>query len=333
MWGVWLHSCKEKHKSNKLSLGKELEVVNNEELKSCLGGRWISWGSYDDYVWGFVDEVVVYSNGGGGGTHDYGDFWRGFGGGYNEDYGDYGGGNSSNANFYQTNPIKDGIDITNGKHFTFNTSANATFDSQLKDILATNKTIKGLLSYFDKGYVHLTFGIKNLGKNTAQTEYVTAESYHINFDSKHINEKGFSLNAKTDNISYDYSKTKNDMERLVVVIAHEAIHAKHYAVYQDAIREARGYPQTAANILLQKGYSQEFVEIYFVKASNGQWDYNRDGKSNDRAHQYMEKYDHGVIDKALEEYRKDRGLWKTYYFLFLQEWYAPARIYNRKKQR
>ena len=43
-----------------------------------------------------------------------------------------------------------------------------------------------------------------------------------------------------------------------------------------------------------------------MKNLNGEWDYNRDGKSNDRAHEYMRKYDHGVIDKALEEYRKDR---------------------------
>lgn len=90
-------------------LEKELEVVSNGELKSYLGGRWVSWGGYDDYVWdlGWLDEVVVYGNSGGGPA--YGDFWRGFGNGY-EDYGDYGGG-SSGGNSQNTQQNNDPINL------------------------------------------------------------------------------------------------------------------------------------------------------------------------------------------------------------------------------
>lgn len=215
-----------------------------------------------------------------------------------------GGSYQSSTNSYQVDPIKDGIGLNN-KNFTFNTTGNSVFDKQLKDILSTNKTIKGLLSYFEKGIIHMTFGIENLGRSTAHTDYVSPESYHINFNSNQINQDGFHWNPKTDNIGYDYSKTRDNMERLVVVIAHEAIHAKHYATYEDAMREAENHPDVAANILLRRGYSQEFIEIYFVKDNKGEWHHNADGR-NDRAHEYMRKYDHGVIDKALEEYRKDR---------------------------
>jgi heterogeneous nuclear ribonucleoprotein A1 len=317
-------------------LEKEMEILTKKQMNACKGG---GYGTYNNpwtleefyyleslgiklkgYVNGpdgteyieMLDPVTVYGNFSTGNKFEgmdiqnkrymyeqyqkqgYTSGWFGFS--------SYGGG----GGYTQPDPIKDGVDITNSKHFTFNTGTNAAFDSQLKDILSTNKTIKGLLSYFDKGYVHLTFGIENLGRSTAYTKYVSPESYHINFNSNQINQDGFHWNPETDNIGYDYSKTRDNMERLVVVIAHEAIHAKHYAAYEDAVREARGFPHTAANRLLQSGYSQEFVEIYFVKNLNGEWDYNRDGKSNDRAHEYMRKYDHGVIDKALEEYRKDR---------------------------
>lgn len=205
-------------------------------------------------------------------------------------------------------PIKDGININSG-NFTFNTLKNEAFHKQLTNILSTNKTIKGLLSYFDKGIVHMTFEVKDLEqKRIAQTNYVSSDSYHIEFNSQMINQYGWSSNHKGfDNIGYDWSKARTAEERLVITLAHEAIHAKHYATYEDAMREGKNYPHIVAQILLDRGYSQEFVKIYFIKDNNGEWKHNVEGR-NDRAHEYMRKYDHSVIDKALEEYRRDREL-------------------------
>lgn len=236
-------------------------------------------------------------------------------GSYNEEdqggtyyYGGYSGGTPST-------PTKDGIDI-NSSHFTFKTQENQAFHQQLTNILSTNKTIKGLLGYFKNGVVHLTFGIKDLDIQTlARTDYKSQESYHIEFNSKVIGQNGWSLNYKgKNNIDYDFSKASTTEERLLITLIHEVIHAKHYATYEDAFREAQKispykepYPNDIANNLLSRGYSQEFVEIYLIKDCEGGWHYNSVGR-NDRAHDYMRKYDHGVIDKALEEYRRDRGL-------------------------
>ncbi|MDO4729348.1 MAG: hypothetical protein Q4B43_10160 [Bacteroidota bacterium] len=241
-----------------------------------------SGGLYDSYYYGSdynsYDEIPSYSGGGGGES-------------------------------YHNNPTRDGIDISNSKHFSFKTQSNVAFDRQLKDILSSNKTIKGILSYFDKGIVHMTFSVKDLeGSRLAQTNYVSSESYHIEFNSKRIDQNGWNSNYKgKDNIGYDFSKARTTEECLVITLAHEAIHAKHYATYEDTMRKASNRPDIAANILLDRGYSQEFVEIYFKKDSEGEWYHNSDGR-NDRAHEYMRKHDHSVIDKALEEYRRDRGL-------------------------
>lgn len=87
---------KQQAKLSLAELEKEMNIVSNIELKSCLGGwRGRGFDPYDDYVWdlGWIDEVVVY---GGGGRSNYDDFWRDFGGSDpSEDDYYYGGGSPS----------------------------------------------------------------------------------------------------------------------------------------------------------------------------------------------------------------------------------------------
>lgn len=211
-------------------------------------------------------------------------------------------------------PIKDGININSG-NFTFNTQKNEVFHKQLTDILSTNKIIKELLGYFENGVVHLTFDINDLEEKTfAQTIYPSTESYHIVFNSQMIDENGWNYAYKgKDNIGFDHSKAQNTDERIIIILTHEAMHAKYRAIYEDAFREAQKislykdpYPEDIVNHLFNNGYSQEFIEIFFIKR-NGEWRYNENEKS-DKTHEYMRKHNHSVIDKALEEYRKDRSL-------------------------
>lgn len=91
-------------------------------------------------------------------------------------------------------------------------------------------------------------------------------------------------------------------EALVVTLTHEAIHANHLAIFNDALLQGKTYYDTIF-ILQEKGYSQEFIDIFVDKETAG-WE--QDGEQiKANMHEYMRKYDHGVIDSALEEYRKD----------------------------
>lgn len=211
--------------------------------------------------------------------------------------GGYGGDNSG--------ALTDGVDIYNTTNFTFKTQSQTVFNEQLTAILRSNTVLKSLLSYFDKGYVHLTFSVEEgmRREEAAYATYKTYESYHIVFNSEYVSEQGWVVpNIKTDNIGYDFTKLKSADEALLVTLTHEAIHANHFAIFNDALLQGKTYYDTIS-ILQDKGYSQEFINIFIDKETAG-WE--RDAEQlNANMHEYMNRYDLGVIDSALEEYRRD----------------------------
>ena len=52
------------------------------------------------------------------------------------------------------------------------------------------------------------------------------------------------------------------------------------------------------------GYNQEYVDI-FIESRNGKYSYVSGDQQVVNMHDYMDKYNQGVIDAALEEYRQD----------------------------
>ena len=235
-------------------------------------------GDYDDhsYPWGgYYDGYYIYNN------------WNGNSGG--------GGGSSSGPS---SNSLTDGVNIEN---FTFNTESEAAFHEQLTKILESNSILKNLLSYMNKGYVHLTFSISEMNQNVpASTDCSSDTSFCMTFNTQFINEDGWNRILKGDNIGYDWNKVKTKEEALVVILAHEAQHANHIARYYDVTKQANGDAVIAARIFREQGYSQEFVNIFIDENTHKYKEYFADG-----LHDYMKKYNHGVIDTALDEYRND----------------------------
>lgn len=262
------------------------------------GGSYV--GGYDG---GYVGGYDGGSNGGAGGGSG-GSSGSGTGGGS-------GSGNNSSymppgitGNCLDNNgSLYDGVNIQNTKNFTFNTESQSVFNEQLISILRSNSVLKSLLSYFDKGVVHMTFDIRG-DVSIAQTTYPSYESYHITFSSQHINENGWNKILLGDNIDYDWSKVRTTEEALVVVLTHEAQHANHVARFREAAQQANNEPIKTAKLLKEWGYSQEYVDI-FIENNNGKYSYVSGNQQVDNMHNYMNKYNHGVIDAALEEYRKD----------------------------
>lgn len=200
--------------------------------------------------------------------------------------------------------LTDGVDIGNIRNFTLNLDSQPVFNEQMVNILKSNSVLKTLLSYFDKGYLHLTFSIEGMDEHTtAYTTRQSDDSYHIVFNSQYITDQGWDIPLnRIDNIGYDWSKVNTVDEALVVTLTHEAIHANHLAIFNDALLQGKTYYDTIF-ILQEKGYSQEFIDIFVDKETAG-WE--QDGEQiKANMHEYMRKYDHGVIDSALEEYRKD----------------------------
>ena len=263
-----------------------------EEYSNFLTkGTW--YGGYVD-GYGFVDSSGSYDSGT-----------------YYDTSGSYGIGDSgSTSGSYNQN---DGVNIYNADHFSFNTG-NTTFDSQLTTLLKSNSVLKSVLSYFDKGIVHMTFEVNNLqtpdgSVKVAVTNFTSPESYHIIFNSDLINGSGWN-NTYTgiDNMGYDLSQGRTMEEKLLITLTHEAMHANHYARYQEALRNNDNKSHLAAIDLINRGYSEGFVDIFFNKDGNGIWQHENTADAIEKnMHDYMETWNRPLIDAALAEYRRDYG--------------------------
>lgn len=200
--------------------------------------------------------------------------------------------------------LTDGVNINDSRHFTFETESQAVFHQQLTNILKSNSVLKSLLSYFNKGIIHMTFEIDDVN-SIAQTTYPSHESFKIIFNSKFIDENGWNKILEQDNVGYDWSKVNTPDEALVIVLAHEAQHANHVARYYDALKQAENWPGKAALLLSEWGYEQEFIDIFFHTDEDGKWQHVPGEQQVENMHEYMKKYNQSVFDKALEEYRED----------------------------
>ena len=206
--------------------------------------------------------------------------------------------------------LTDGININDTKNFTFEMKEDSPFTRQLQEILKSNSVAKVLSSFFEKGIVHLTFGVSELASSPnsitiAETSFISEKLYRIDFNSSLINANGWN-NESTgkDNIGYDFSKAQSMEEKLIITVIHELMHANHVARYQAAMRENKRNYEKAAEWLKKAGYSQEFVDI-FIKEENGIWTRTSNEHRIQGLHEYIQKYNHGIIDQALEEYRKE----------------------------
>ena len=275
------------------------------------------------------------SGGGGGGSFWPGGGWPGSGGnagGYNPNHNSYyhghngywghngysnhygypgfygyhssGGGGGEWGGSDNSGSLTDGVNINDSRHFTFETESQAVFHQQLTNILKSNSVLKSLLSYFNKGIIHMTFEIDDVN-SIAQTTYPSHESFKIIFNSKFIDENGWNKILEQDNVGYDWSKVNTPDEALVIVLAHEAQHANHVARYYDALKQAENWPGKAALLLSEWEYDQEFIDIFFHTDEDGKWQHVPGEQQVENMHEYMKKYNQSVFDKALEEYRED----------------------------
>ena len=190
-----------------------------------------------------------------------------------------------------------------------------TFASEVKNILESNTTIKGLLDYFKKetGY-SLDFN-RAINPAPGYEDALAATSKNadkkgitITFNEKLITNTGFkgevgTGNGMVDNINH--SVTINPEEALVKLITHEIIHAQKDALYLKALNESESYSKKsdiqAYNWMVKNGYSADTITRIFSKDAFG----NIIRSSEDTEHAWMTKNSFPIIDKAIAEYKSD----------------------------
>lgn len=125
----------------------------------------------------------------------------------------------------------------------------------------------------------------------------------IRINRNHVNPtEGFTGNwNKTDNTDYQHDGTVQGT--LAACFAHEAIHAKHIAVLQQAMAHCHYNAHEAHNYLLRHGYSRDFANIFFTQ-QNGIWKLASSDEIATREHDYLGKYNHEVLDRVRNQYSR-----------------------------
>ena len=233
----------------------EWEDWDNDSGPQGGSGYWGDSGNYWGDTGNYFDDGYNTGVGGGssgGSSSNGGGSNSGSGSGSNSNSGSNNGGGTSDI----PPGMLDGIDI-NSRNYTFNTSEYSAFNKQLQSILESNSVISNLLSFFNNGVVHMTFGVSDLAEPTiAEWSYASDESFHIKFNSSLIDNDGWNYDfSGLDNAGFDFSQARNAEERLVITLAHEAMHASHYARFQAVMRDVENNKNNAVSFLEKQGYS------------------------------------------------------------------------------
>jgi len=209
--------------------------------------------------------------------------------------------------------IRDGINIDNENfHFDSSLDNHEAFKNQLLDILSSNSEIAALLGFFSNGVLDITFTVGS-SDGIAHLDHSNENMFIMNFDPSNIDENGFISLDALDNAGYDHTGLSG-LESLAVVIAHEAMHAKHAAVWDAALRDNSYSNEQAMNWLLGQGYSQDFVNIFTIESVNqfGDpiWIQNPDVSED--MHDYMEAHNQQYFDGVLQELQGDIQAYENY---------------------
>ena len=241
-------------------------------------------------------------------------FCRGTGPGQGGEIGG-GGGGGGIAPPPPSSPLPGRVDPNN---FTFQ-GIQGNFRSQLNRILGSNREIGFLLEFFDLKIVRMTFRLENLGTGSESVPALlranNPNSYYIVFNAHFFNNNnGLTRSITSCSAGFDWSQATTPEQRLVVVLAHEALHARHVALRDMAVREAqsRGHQGAtavahyAATWLLARGFNRDLVNTFFVESADGRWGYRQDGEDiRQRMENLIRDHNQGTLNNALNQFRND----------------------------
>ena len=283
---------------------------------------------YDDLYGYLLDEVVVTAPpptppphlpplppwfpgnpGFGGDGYGYGYDGYGYGYGYDDGGGGSGGGSTGNPSPPQPQPPSGGV---NPNNFTFQ-NIQGNFRTQLNRILQSNRVIGSILALFDRGVVRMIFRMEELRPGAAaHMNFVSQEVYHMVFSTRYFDHNGWITGRIAScNVGFDWSQATTPEQKLVVILAHEALHAKHRAFYDMALRvaendghvgSARVYP--AVNWLRMEGFSDDFINIWFVRNPNAgnRWEF-RQGDRTELMDNYIRDHNQDTLRDALNQFK------------------------------
>ena len=107
----------------------------------------------------------------------------------------------------------------------------------------------------------------------AHTDYTSKENFCIEFNIDCMKEYGWTaipVFGEDDETEVDWSTVKDAEEALLLILAHEAMHANHIARFYDAVKATGEKPIETARYLREAKYSDDFIKI-FIDEESGEY--------------------------------------------------------------
>lgn len=188
-----------------------------------------------------------------------------------------------------------------GIHLSDEVYQNEVLTQQILEALAASKPLLNLLSPFKNGQDDLTYVIRDLPSSTPM-ETTSSTQGHVTAINRKLIDGQYGFNGYTygaDQTGFEQDGTATSL--FSVSMAHEAIHANHFRLYYEGSRMFGDNPTNRANYLIDNGYNEEFVNIFYQKTAEG-WG-NRNALEIDTLeHEYMKKHYHPFMEGVRNDF-------------------------------
>lgn len=287
----------------------DIKILSEEDKKTYMGGgngsiaSPYTWEEYmrmgNSFRHGFVEDpenynIANYLSTPYWGEHEEKDFsfW-----GTNDAnsffYSNGTSGNSENDSERQRITAK----IGDGIHMDSSITKNPALSNQMARLFQSSE-LRGILSSFMRGNEHLTFRVGKVrgSSSVMETSYGENGNIIITLNKEYVSDRGFYASSIIkDNVGYAHSGADSVF---AVGIAHEAMHAKHYHIRDEAVRYSGGDLSKAAEFVRSR-YGDALANVMFRRI-NGRWEHNSDFIKDE--HDYLKKNNQGSFNRVLNQY-------------------------------
>lgn len=202
------------------------------------------------------------------------------------------------------------------KSIIFDQSVPSTLKAQIIDLFDKSRTLRFILDHFIKGRDNLQIRVGSA--NGAMESALENDKFSITINSSVLGADGeFNLGFKgSDNVGFEHNGSV--YQTFAAALAHEALHIKHFQIWNDAIKLYNNN-HSAVYEYLSTQYSQEFANVFYTK-KQGRVSVNWGEDIEKKEHALFRNYNLPLFQKVVDEYKqgKKEDIYRAYKEMFGQ---------------
>lgn len=200
------------------------------------------------------------------------------------------------------------------KSIIFDQSVPSTLKAQIIDLFDKSRTLRFILDHFIKGRDNLKIRVGSA--NGAMEAALENDNFSITINPSVLGANGeFNFGFKgSDNVGFEYNG--NVYQTFAAALAHEALHIKHFQIWNDSVNRHNG-DINAVYQDLKNRYSEKFADVFYEN-KNGFLNIRRN--IGEKEHALFRNYNLPLFQKVVDEYKqgKKEDVYRAYEEIFGQ---------------